>query len=192
MGTFGFLPLDWLHAQDDVLPRSFFSPGSDTGRPEILKDLASESVNGSSSDRNPVSVAGFGFMSLNSPLIRAYGGLRFDPNGEVGVEWEQFGAFYFTVPQLAATVAWEDELSWTLQNAIESLEEIMLQVSSLIVRLRRESLGVSVVSKNHVPSEGDYHPSVDTALEIIKAEDSPLSKVVLARSSRIITERYLF
>ncbi|KAJ4874511.1 tRNAHis guanylyltransferase Thg1 protein [Raphanus sativus] len=64
----------------------------------------------------------------------------------------------------------------------------MLQVSSLIVRLRRESLGVSVVSKNHVPSEGDYHPSVDTALEIIKAEDSPLSKVVLARSSRIITE----
>lgn len=68
----------------------------------------------------------------------------------------------------------------------------MLQVSSVIVRLRRESLGVSVVSKNHVPSEGDYHPSVDTALEIIKVEDSPLSKVVLARSSRIITERYLF
>ncbi|XP_018476555.1 isochorismate synthase 2, chloroplastic-like [Raphanus sativus] len=100
MGTFGFLPLDWLHAQDDVLPRSFFSPRSDTGRPELLKDLASESVNGSSSDRNPVSVAGLGFKSLNSPLIRAYGGLRFDPNGEVGVEWEQFGAFYSKVPQV--------------------------------------------------------------------------------------------
>lgn len=78
---------------------------------------------------------------------------------------------------LAATVAWEDELSWTLHNAVESLEETMLQVSSVIVRLKRESLGVSVVSKNHVPSEAAYHPSVHTALEIIKAEDSPLSKV---------------
>ncbi|KAF8112483.1 hypothetical protein N665_0064s0108 [Sinapis alba] len=212
--------LDWLHAQNDALPRCFFSQRSDSGRPELLQDfLASENVNGSS-DANPVSVAGLGsavffrdhdpfshdhwssirrFLSSNSPLIRAYGGLRFDPNGKVGVEWEQFGSFYFTVPQvefiefegnsmLAATVAWEDELSWTLQNAIESLEETILQVSSVIVRLKRESLGVSVVSKNHVPSEVAYYPSVNTALEIIKAEDSPLSKVVLARSSRIITD----
>ncbi|KAG2319735.1 hypothetical protein Bca52824_012948 [Brassica carinata] len=211
--------LDWLHAQNDILPRCYFSHRSDTGRPELLQDLASEKVNGSS-DGNPVSVAGLGsavffrdhdpfshdhwrsirrFLSSNCPLIRAYGGLRFDPNGKVGVEWEQFGSFYFTVPQvefveferssmLAATVAWEDELSWTLQNAIESLEKTLLQVSSVIVRLKRESLGVSVVSKNHVPSEVAYHPSVNTALEIIKAKDSPLSKVVLARSSRIITD----
>lgn len=34
---------------------------------------------------------------------------------------------------LAATVAWEDELSWTLQNAIESLEETMLQVSVIVI-----------------------------------------------------------
>lgn len=79
---------------------------------------------------------------------------------------------------LAATVAWEDELSWTLHNAIESLEETMLQVSSVIVRLRRESLGVSVVSKNNVPSKGDYYPSVNSALEIIKEKYSPLSKVL--------------
>jgi len=46
------------------------------------------------------------------------------------------------------------------------------------MRLRRESLGVSVVSKNHVPSEGAYYPAVNNALEIIKDKHSPLSKVL--------------
>lgn len=52
------------------------------------------------------------------------------------------------------------------------------QVSSVIMRLRRESLGVSIVSKNHVPSEGAYYPAVNSALEIIKDKKSPLSKVL--------------
>ncbi|CAH8381316.1 unnamed protein product [Eruca vesicaria subsp. sativa] len=237
--------IDWLHAQNDVLPRSFFSPRcSDPSREDLLHDLARENVNGSY-DRSPVSVAGIGsavffrdlnpfshdhwrsirrFLCSRSPLIRAYGGLRFDPRGKISVEWEQFGSFYFTVPQvefvefggnsmLAATVAWDEDISWTLENAIEALQETMLQVSSVIMRLRRESLGVSVVSKNHVPSEGAYHPAVTSALETIKAKNSPLSKVltnlpfvihlwvlmklivlvfgnqvVLARSTRIITD----
>ncbi|KAL1207858.1 Isochorismate synthase 2 [Cardamine amara subsp. amara] len=210
--------IDWLHAQNELLPRSFFSRRSDTGRQDLLQDFATENGNGSS-DRNPLSVAGIGsavffrdldpfshddwrsirrFLSSKSPLIRAYGGLRFDPHGKIAVEWEHFGSFYFTVPQvefdefggssmLAATVAWDDELSWTLEKAIEALQETMLQVSSGIVKLRRESLGVSVLSKNHVPSQVAYYPAVNNALEIIKAKNSPLSKVVLARSSRIIT-----
>ncbi|CAA7013657.1 unnamed protein product [Microthlaspi erraticum] len=209
--------IDWLHAQNEILPRSFFSRRSDTGRPDLLHDLASQNE---SSDPNPVSVAGIGsavffrdldpfshddwrsirrFLSSKSPLIRAYGGLRFDPHGKIAVEWEQFGSFYFTVPQvefdefggnsmLAATVAWDNDISWTLENAIEALQETMLQVSSVIMRLRRESLEVSVVSKNHVPSKGAYYPAVQSALEIIKDKNSPLSKVVLARSSRIITD----
>ncbi|VVA91819.1 unnamed protein product [Arabis nemorensis] len=211
--------IDWLHAQNDVLARIFFSRRSETSRQDLLQDFASEN-NGSSHDRNPLSVAGIGsavffrdldpfshddwrsirrFLSSKSPLIRAYGGLRFDLKGKIAVEWEHFGSFYFTVPQvefdefegnsmLAATVAWDDELSWTLENAIEALQETMLQVSSVILRLRRESLGVNVVSKNHVPSEGAYYPAVNNALEIIKEKNSPLSKVVLARRSRIITE----
>ena len=40
------------------------------------------------------------FLSSKSPLIRAYGGMRFDPNGKISVEWEPFGAFYFAVPQV--------------------------------------------------------------------------------------------
>ncbi|KAL0694848.1 hypothetical protein Bca4012_062028 [Brassica carinata] len=208
--------IDWLHAQNDLLPRSFFSHRcSEAGRhQDLLEDLGSKNVNGSS-ERNPVSVAGIGssvfFRDLNpfshdhwrsirrSPLIRAYGGLRFDPKGKIAVEWEQFGSFYFTVPQvefvefggdsmLAATVAWDEEISWTFENATEALHETMLQISSVITRLRRGSLGVSVVSKNHVPSEGAYYPAVTSALEIIKAKNSPLSKVVLARSTRIISD----
>lgn len=46
------------------------------------------------------------------------------------------------------------------------------------MRLRQESLGVSVVSKNHVPSEGAYYPAVNNALKIIKDKHSPLRKVL--------------
>ncbi|KAJ0255808.1 Isochorismate synthase 1 [Hirschfeldia incana] len=217
--------IDWLQSQNENHPRCFFSRRSDVGRPDLLLDLASDNDNGNgngrgSSDGDLVSVAGIGsavyfrdldpfshddwrsirrFLSSSSPLIRAYGGMRFDPNGKISVEWEPFGAFYFAVPQvefnefggssmLAATLAWDDELSWTLENAIESLQETMLQVSSVVMRLRRESLGVSVLSKNHVPTKGAYYPAVEKALEIIKQKSSSLSKVVLARNSRIITD----
>ncbi|KAF8103285.1 hypothetical protein N665_0188s0227 [Sinapis alba] len=220
--------IDWLQAQNEIHPRCFFSRRSDVGRPDLLLDLANDNENvneqqhgqGASSHRDLVSVAGIGsavffrdldpfshddwrsirrFLSSKSPLIRAYGGMRFDPNGKISVEWEPFGAFYFAVPQvefnefggssmLAATLAWDDELSWTLENAIEALQETMLQVSSVVVRLRRESLGVSVLSKNHVPTKGAYYPAVEKALEIIKQKSSSLSKVVLARNSRVITD----
>ncbi|XP_013592784.1 PREDICTED: isochorismate synthase 1, chloroplastic isoform X2 [Brassica oleracea var. oleracea] len=213
--------IDWLQSQNEIHLRCFFSRRSDVGRPDLLLDLASDNGNGrGSSDRELVSVAGIGsavffrdldpfshddwrsirrFLSSSSPLIRAYGGMRFDPNGKISVEWEPFGAFYFAVPQvefnefggssmLAATLAWDDELSWTLEDAIEALEETMLQVSSVVMRLRRESLGVSVLSKNHVPTKGAYYPAVEKALEIIKQKSSSLSKVVLARNSRIITD----
>ncbi|CAF2064837.1 unnamed protein product [Brassica napus] len=214
--------IDWLQSQNEIHPRCFFSRRSDVGRPDLLLDLASDNGNGrGSSDNDLVSVAGIGsavffrdldpfshddwrsirrFLSSSSPLIRAYGGMRFDPNGKISVEWEPFGAFYFAVPQvefnefggssmLAATLAWDDELSWTVEDAIEALQETMLQVSSVVMRLRRESLGVSVLSKNHVPTKGAYYPAVEKALEMIKQKSSSLNKVVvLARNSRIITD----
>ena len=40
------------------------------------------------------------------------------------VEFNEFGGS----SMLAATLAWDDELSWTLENAIEALQETMLQV----------------------------------------------------------------
>ncbi|KAF3590564.1 hypothetical protein DY000_02023404 [Brassica cretica] len=108
-----------------------------------------------------------------------YGGMRFDPNGKISVEWEPFGAFYFAVPQfnefggssmLAATLAWDNELSWTLENATEALQETMLQAN----HRTKESLVVSVLSKNHVPTKRAYYPAVEKALEMVKQKSSSL------------------
>lgn len=40
------------------------------------------------------------FVSKNSPLIRAYGAIRFDGKSEISSEWKDFGGFYFSVPQV--------------------------------------------------------------------------------------------
>lgn len=52
--------IDWLHAQNDVLSRSFFSRRSDAGRPDLLQELGNENGSSSSDDCNPLSVAGIG------------------------------------------------------------------------------------------------------------------------------------
>ena len=54
----------------------------------------------------------------------------------------------------------------------------MCQVSSVVMRLRRESLVVSVLSKNHVPTKRAYYPAVEKALEMVKQKSSSLSKLV--------------
>ncbi|CAN6841115.1 unnamed protein product, partial [Brassica oleracea] len=88
------------------------------------------------------------------------------------VEFNEFGGS----SMLAATLAWDDELSWTLENAIEALLETMLQVNAF--ELRRESLGVSVLGKNHVPTKRAYYPADEKALEMIKQKSSSISKLV--------------
>lgn len=40
------------------------------------------------------------FLSRESPLIRAYGAIRFDARAEISSEWEAFGSFYFIIPQV--------------------------------------------------------------------------------------------
>ncbi|KAF3522235.1 hypothetical protein F2Q69_00051609 [Brassica cretica] len=153
--------IDWLQSQNEIHPRCFFSRRSDVGRPDLLLDLASDNGNGrGSSDRELVSVAGIGSAVFFRDL---------DPFSHD--DWRSIRS-----SMLAATLAWDDELSWTLEDAIEALEETMLQVSSVVMRLRRESLGVSVLSKNHVPTKGAYYPAVEKALEIIKQKSSSLSK----------------
>ncbi|KAF2530634.1 hypothetical protein F2Q70_00030761 [Brassica cretica] len=79
------------------------------------------------------------------------------------VEFNEFGGS----SMLAATLAWDDELSWTLENAIEALLETMLQ-----------SLGVSVLSKNHVPTKRAYYPADEKALEMIKQKSSSLRVLI--------------
>ncbi|MFQ6637587.1 hypothetical protein Gotur_012758 [Gossypium turneri] len=79
------------------------------------------------------------FLSAKCPLIRTYGAIRFDATANISPEWKAFGSFYFMVPQvefdelegssmLAITIAWDNALSWTWDEAIHSLETTMQQV----------------------------------------------------------------
>lgn len=40
------------------------------------------------------------FVSPESPLVRAYGGLRFNSDTDPSTEWKDFGSFYFFIPQV--------------------------------------------------------------------------------------------
>lgn len=63
------------------------------------------------------------------------------------------------------------------RDTIEALEETMLQDSSVVMRLRRESLGVSFLSKNHVSTKGAHYLAVEKALErLIKRKFHLLAK----------------
>ncbi|XP_021904720.1 isochorismate synthase 2, chloroplastic-like isoform X2 [Carica papaya] len=214
--------IDWLHAQYGLLPHCFFSGRSRAGNSDRFLDFTNGTQNGHNSvslSDNLISVAGVGsavffrhlhpfsypdwrsikrFLSSTCPLIRAYGAIRFDASASVSPEWEAFGSFYFTIPQvefdelergsmLAATVAWDNALSWTWENAINALQSTLQQVSSIVVKLRKEASKTFILSNNHIPSKTHWHLAVKRALEIINKSSSPLLKVVLARSSRVLT-----
>ncbi|XP_040987908.1 isochorismate synthase 2, chloroplastic-like isoform X2 [Juglans microcarpa x Juglans regia] len=153
--------IDWLHAQNNLLlSRCFFSSRSDSS--DVFQSVdRNGNGNGSPKGANSmVSVAGVGsavffrrmgpfsysdwksirrFLSATSPLIRAYGGIRFDARSNMSSEWERFGSFYFMVPQveldelegnsmLATTVAWDESLSLPWEMAIDALQATMRQV----------------------------------------------------------------
>ncbi|KAJ9560154.1 hypothetical protein OSB04_005314 [Centaurea solstitialis] len=138
------------------------------------------------------------FLSKKCPLIRAYGAIRFDALANISSEWEAFGSFFFMIPQvefnefegssmLVTTIAWDQSLSWTFGEAVHALQATMRQVSSSIVKLRKEVPKTSILSSNNVPSKKLWDFGVNRALQMINKDDSPLTKVVLARSSIIRT-----
>ncbi|KAM3703679.1 hypothetical protein ACB098_04G113200 [Castanea mollissima] len=138
------------------------------------------------------------FLSNKCPLIRAYGAIRFDARSNISSEWKDFGSFYFMVPQveldelegssmLATTVAWDTSLSWTWAMAIDALQATMCQVSAIVVKLRKEVPKTYILSNNHIPSKTYWDLAVNRALQLIDTGNSALIKVVLARSSRVVT-----
>ncbi|CAM0951097.1 unnamed protein product [Alopecurus aequalis] len=218
--------IEWLHAQrQSSLPRCFFSARAPLPDTPALANVA---VNGNSNGNSrhteqweqPVSVAGVGsavffrgtdpfslrdwraikrFLSRDCPLIRAYGAIRFDATREASVEWEDYGAFYFVVPQvefneleessvLATTIAWDDSLSWTWQSAVEELQSTLQKISPCSVKVNRSTLQTSIINLNHVPTKASWDLAVTKALQMIKGRQTELVKVVLARCSRYITD----
>ncbi|KAL9245196.1 hypothetical protein vseg_018874 [Gypsophila vaccaria] len=139
------------------------------------------------------------FLSRSCPLIRAYGAIRFDAKADISPEWNPFGSFYFMVPQvefdelegrslLAANIAWDDALSQPWLIAIDSLQATMEQVSFVISSVNKE-FPKAPIDRNilNIPDEKHWNIGVERALQIIRSSSSALTKVVLARSSRIFT-----
>ncbi|KAF5205992.1 Isochorismate synthase 2 protein [Thalictrum thalictroides] len=138
------------------------------------------------------------FLSEDCPLIRAYGAIRFDTRTNISFEWEAFGSFYFMVPlvecvefqgssMLAINIAWDNKLLWSWQKAVDVLQSTLCQISSAIVKFRKEAPSTFILSVNHVPSKASWDVAVNKALQMINRSNSELVKVVLARSSRVIT-----
>uniref|UniRef100_A0A0A0LS91 isochorismate synthase n=1 Tax=Cucumis sativus TaxID=3659 RepID=A0A0A0LS91_CUCSA len=209
--------IDWLSSQPHLLPRTFFSGRSrpthssahnisngshsfnhhhhllsvaGVGSAVVFRRLHCFSYNDWASIKR--------FLSKKCPLIRAYGVIRFDSRANISPEWEPFGSFYFMVPQvefdefeensmLAATVAWDHACSWTWENAIESLQSTIEQVSSNNVNLQKDLPQIPILSYTHVPSKTFWERAVDRALQVIDGSNSELTKVVLARSTQIVT-----
>ncbi|KAL6559466.1 hypothetical protein OROGR_004583 [Orobanche gracilis] len=138
------------------------------------------------------------FLSKKCPLIRAYGAMRFDPRSNIAPEWKGFGSFYFMVPQvefdefegssmIAATVAWDNRISRSFEEAVAALEATMSEVSTIVQNLNGSSRRAVVLHQAHVPDEASWNSAVKRALDMISRKNSPLVKVVLARSSRVLT-----
>ncbi|XP_042017069.1 isochorismate synthase, chloroplastic-like [Salvia splendens] len=203
--------LEWLSCQNHstLLPRCYFSgrdstdiDHNDTSQKQKLVSVAGLGSAVSFSHLRPFSLDDWHsikrFLSKNSPLIRAYGAMRFDARSDIAPEWEGFGSFYFMVPQvefnefqgssmIAATIAWDNRLSRTYEEAIAALEATMWQVSSLVQRINGTSHRAVVLHQAHVPNQASWDSAVKQALDIITTKNSSLVKVVLARSSRVLT-----
>ncbi|KAK4489849.1 hypothetical protein RD792_000494, partial [Penstemon davidsonii] len=205
--------LDWLRCQSHnlLLPRCYFSGRDSTpliengDHSDHKKRLVSVAGLGSSvffRDLSPFSLDDWHsikrFLSKKCPLIRAYGAIRFDAGYKIAPEWKGFGSFYFMVPQvefnefegssmIAATIAWDNALSRTYEQAIAAVEATMWQVSSVVRRLNGSTPSAVLLHQTHVPDKSSWDSAVKRALELINRKDSKLIKVVLARSSRALT-----
>nr|ACX46384.1 isochorismate synthase [Populus tremuloides] len=205
--------IDWLHSQHQIHPRCFFSGRRQSKDfTEVTNGNGYQKSNNVVSVAGVGSAVLFRndhpfcyndwksikrFLSANCPLIRAYGAIRFDARSNISSEWEPFGSFYFIIPQveldeldgcsmLATTIAWDNGFSWTWEQAVDAVEATMTQISSNVVKLSKEVTRSFIISSSHIPCKMYWDLAVERALQIINRSSSPLTKVVLARSSKIV------
>ncbi|KAG6753018.1 hypothetical protein POTOM_043062 [Populus tomentosa] len=205
--------IDWLHSQHQIHPRCFFSGRRQSKDfTEVTNGNGYQKSNNVVSVAGVGSAVLFRnvhpfcyndwksikrFLSANCPLIRAYGAIRFDARANISSEWEPFGSFYFIIPQveldeldgcsmLATTIAWDNAFSWTWEQAVDAVEATMTQISSNVVKLSKEVTRSFIISSSHIPCKMYWDLAVERALQIINRSSSPLTKVVLARSSKIV------
>ncbi|CAJ2636169.1 unnamed protein product [Trifolium pratense] len=84
------------------------------------------------------------------------------------------------------TIAWDNALSWWWENPMSALQETLYKVSSSIVKFPKQAPPALILSSHNIPSKLDWNLAVNKALQMIERNDSSLSKVVLARSTRVV------
>ncbi|XP_020971745.1 isochorismate synthase, chloroplastic-like isoform X2 [Arachis ipaensis] len=197
--------IDWLHSQNHLLlPRCFFSGREHNSFDSNGRSLVSVAGVGSAvsfCQPHPFSywdwISIRRFLSESCPLIRAYGAIRFNAKAKVSSEWLPFGSFYFVIPQvefneleggsmLTTTIAWDNTISWSWEDAINALQETLSKVSASIVRFPKQAPPTLILSSHDIPSKIYWDIAVNRALEMIKKNNSLLTKVVLARSTRVV------
>lgn len=200
--------LEWLHAQNHLLlPRCFFSGRrvacvNGTSSHSKLLSVAGVGSAVFFTHLRPFSFDHWRairrFLSKKCPLIRAYGAIRFDATVNIASEWSAFGSFYFMVPQvefdelegssvIAATIAWDNAASWTYRRAIDALRDTIWQLSSVLMTVHKKIPHSHLLANTHVPGKASWDHAVKRALQMISRNDSALIKVVLARSTRVVT-----
>ncbi|KAI5391739.1 isochorismate synthase, chloroplastic isoform X1 [Lathyrus oleraceus] len=194
--------IDWLHSQSHLLlPRCYFSGREQKSCGGNLISVAGVGSAVFFSQPHAFSywdwISIRRFLSERCPLIRAYGAIRFNAKAKVSSEWLDFGSFYFMIPQvefneleggsmLTTTIAWDNALSWSWENAITDLQETLCKISSSIVKFPKQAPPTLILSSHNIPSKVDWDLGVNRALQMIERNDSSLTKVVLARSTRVV------
>ncbi|KAF2597638.1 hypothetical protein F2Q68_00012210 [Brassica cretica] len=125
--------------------------------------------------------------------ICAYGGMRYDPHDKISVEWESTGAFYFVVPHvillsLVEARCWMQLLLGTM-NFLGRWRMLLKHFRRLCFR---GSLGVSVLSKNHVRQKERITPAVEKALEMIKQNSSSLRPQTASTARKLARLQHIY
>ncbi|VFR01262.1 unnamed protein product [Cuscuta campestris] len=88
---------------------------------------------------------------------------------------------------IAATIAWDDALSWTYKKSIHKLQATICEVCTIVKHLVGRVSDTYLLNSTHIPDKTSWDRDVKHALHMINSDDSTLIKVVLARSSRVVT-----
>jgi len=139
------------------------------------------------------------------PNIQAFGGTRFDCRARPGLEWEEFGSYYFMLPILecreapgctlvSCTVVWDEEegLPLRFQQSIDRCREIVDRCLASPGERTGASNSAST-STIHCPRATEWQNLVRGMLRRLEANaagtnggGSDLAKVVLARRTQTI------
>jgi menaquinone-specific isochorismate synthase len=178
-------PLRWLHEQQ-MFPKTYWSGREEVGGVAAVgnADVREADISGGAgSPPKPLASS----PDPGDSGARYYGGMRFDPLGKPGQEWDAFGTCRFVLPRFElhtneaeATLVCNLVLPRDLHNASEILEQI--EDLSLPEGASGASLPIPV-SREDSPGFSGWRENIERALYAFSEER--LGKVVLARRAEI-------